>query len=101
MLLDGTDSAAVEVAVTNVGERTSRELVQLYFDPADPAQPVRLVGWAAATVRPGDTAQVTVIGDSRLWRRWDAETGTWTHLPRTGRLLVARGLGDIRGTITL
>ena len=70
VLLDGTDSAAVEVAVTNVGERTSRELVQLYFDPADPAQPVRLVGWAAATVRPGDTAQVTVIGDSRLWRRW-------------------------------
>lgn len=101
VLLDGTDPVAVEVAVTNVGGRASRELVQLYFDPADPAQPVRLVGWAAAVVRPGDTAQVTVTGDSRLWRRWDAGTGTWTDLPRTGRLLVARGLGDIRGTVTL
>ena len=101
MLLDSTDPVAVEVAVTNVGERASRELVQLYFDPADPDQPVRLVGWAAALVRPGDTARVTVTGDSRLWRRWDVETGTWIDLPRTGRLLVARGLGDIRGTITL
>jgi beta-glucosidase len=91
----------VEFDVTNTGERTSRETVQLYFDPAGHDQPVRLIGWAAAVVSPGQTAAVRISSDARLWRRWDAETGAWTALPRTGRLLIARGLGDIRSSITL
>ena len=33
--------------VTNTGIRESREVVQVYFEPADPDQPVRLVGWQA------------------------------------------------------
>jgi beta-glucosidase len=94
-------SPAVTVTVTNTGDRPSREVVQVYFEPADADQPVRLVGWQAIAVTPGRSETVTVTADARLWRRWDTEAARWSTLPAGGRLFVARGLGDIRATITL
>ena len=47
------DGSAVTVEVTNTGGRTSREVVQVYLEPADADQPVRLVGWSAVTRRAG------------------------------------------------
>ena len=64
--------------------------------PDQPDQPVRLVGWAAVTAEPGETAPVRVDTDARLWRRWTPGRRL-DRLPAGGRLLVARGLGDIRG----
>ncbi|GIE94969.1 beta-glucosidase family protein [Paractinoplanes rishiriensis] len=94
------DSGAVVVRVTNVGERASREVVQVYWRPAARDEPVRLVGWAGVTVAAGDSAEVTVHPDERLWRSWDTAAGTWTRLPdEGGEFLVARGLGDIRATL--
>jgi beta-glucosidase len=95
-LLDGR---AVSVEVTNTGARTSREVVQVYLEPAAADEPVRLVGWTAITAEPGETVPVRVDTDPRLWRRW-TDAG-WDHLPPGGRLLVARGLGDIRTTVNL
>ena len=37
--------------------------------------------------------------DSRLWRRWDTDADSWGTPLTGGELLVARGLGDIRGRI--
>jgi beta-glucosidase len=77
-------------------------VVQVYADPAAPKQPVRLVGWSSATLDPGETAEVTVATDARLWRRWDSDQGAWGEpLPYDGRLLIARGLGDVRATLPL
>jgi beta-glucosidase len=43
-----------------------------------------------------------VACDARLWRRWDLEANAWGDpLPYDGRLLVARGLGDIRAALQL
>jgi beta-glucosidase len=39
---------------------------------------------------------VTVAGDPRMWRCWDAAAACWSRLSGTGELLVARGLGDVR-----
>jgi beta-glucosidase len=89
----------VAVAVTNTGPRPSREVVQVYFQPAEAGQPVRLVGWQAATVEPGATADLEIPVDQRLQRRWDAAAGRWDRLSGRGQLLVARGLGDIRGRV--
>ena len=92
----------VSVAVTNTGSRTSREVVQVYAEPAADDQPVRLVGWAATTLDPGESAVVEVTTDARLWRRWDAAANAWGEpLPYDGKLLIARGLGDIRATLPL
>ncbi|GCE76960.1 beta-glucosidase family protein [Cellulomonas biazotea] len=95
------DAPAVTVTVTNTGARTSREVVQVYLEPASSDEPVRLVGWADATVDAGASARVTVTADARMWRRWDEAAGGWSRLADGGRLLVARGLGDVRATLAL
>lgn len=100
-LLAGGASTGVAVTVTNTGTRESREVVQVYLRLVDPAQPVRLVGWAAAVVPAGGSTTVEVATDPRMWRRWDVDAGAWKQLPLAGSLLVARGLGDVRATLDL
>ena len=96
-----TGTPTVSVTVTNTGTRTSREVVQVYYEPAEAAQPVRLVGWHAVTVEPGASGTVQVTPDARMWRRWNPITHTWNRLSGAGQLLIARSLGDIRGTIAI
>jgi len=93
-VLERPGSPAVALSVTNTGSRASREVVQVYLEPAAEDQPVRLVGWTAVTAAPGETVPVQVDTDPRLWRRWTPDG--WKRLPAGGRLLVARGLGDVR-----
>jgi beta-glucosidase len=90
------DAPAVTVSLRNTSGRASREVVQVYLSPAEPDQPVRLVGWTGVDVPAGGTADVTVRCDPRMWRRWDTGTGGWARLGDGGELLVARGLGDVR-----
>jgi beta-glucosidase len=98
-ILPGGASPTVRVRLTNTGERDSREVVQVYLDPQTEGQPVRLVGWATAQVATGASTTVDVTTDARLWRRWDKEAGSWGEPLTGGRLLVARGLGDIRADL--
>jgi beta-glucosidase len=97
----GEGAPTVAVTVRNTSERDSRELVQVYFQPTESDQPVRLVGWATVEVASGASAAVEVATDARLWRRWDTEAGGWGTPLSGGELLVARGLGDIRATLPL
>ena len=99
-LLGGDGPPGARVQVVNTGSRRSREVVQLYFQPAEPEHPVRLAGWAALTADPGESATVDVATDARMWRYWDTATGCWRRLSR-GQLIVARGLGDIRHVLDL
>jgi beta-glucosidase len=99
--LVGDGRPTVAVPVSNTGSRTSREVVQVYFAPAEPGQPVRLAGWQVVEAAPGETVTATVATDARMWRRWDTASGAWAPLSGRGRLLVARGLGDIRGSLEL
>ena len=89
------------VSVRNIGNRRSREVVQVYYRPAEPDQPVRLVGWQSVTVDPGGTATAVITPEPRMWRRWDEPSGGWQQLSRGGEFLIARGLGDIRTSIDL
>jgi len=99
-LLDGDEPPGVRVRVVNTGARRSREVVQLYFQPAEPEHPVRLAGWAALTADPRESATVDIATDARMCRYWDTATGCWRRLSR-GQLIVARGLGDIRHVLDL
>jgi beta-glucosidase len=101
MLHEGGESPTVSVTVTNTGTCPSREVVQVYLRPADPAQPVRLVGWRVANAGPGESVTVEVETDARLWRRWDAAAHRWDTLPRGGQFIVARGLGDVQAVVEL
>ena len=75
--------------------------MQLYFQPTESDQPVRLVGWKAVEVAAGQSARVTVTTDERLWRKWNTATNSWDKLAGGGELLIARGLGDVRATVPL
>jgi beta-glucosidase len=94
------DAPAIHATVRNTGKHTSREVVQVYLRPVEPDEPVRLIGWTAVTVEPGKSARVTVRTDRRLWRKWDTASSSWTRIADGGTFLVARGLGDIRASVS-
>ncbi|XVV09362.1 beta-glucosidase family protein [Actinoplanes sp. CA-131856] len=94
------DAPSITATVKNTGTRPSREVVQVYLRPVERGEPVRLVGWESVTVAPGESARVTVHTDRRLWRKWNTQTATWDRLSDGGEFLVARGLGDIRATVS-
>ncbi|HET7689812.1 MAG TPA: glycoside hydrolase family 3 C-terminal domain-containing protein [Nocardioidaceae bacterium] len=85
----------LRVELTNTGGHDSREVVQVYLDPRQPDQPVRLVGWSAVDVAAGKTVTATVRCEPRMWRTWDVDAHTWRQLSG-GDLILARGLGDVR-----
>jgi beta-glucosidase len=93
------DSPDVTVTVSNTGARDSREIVQIYFAPAERDEPIRLVGWKAVEVGAGRSARITVPTDRRMWRKWNTATDSWDRLGPGGEFLIARGLGDIRATL--
>jgi beta-glucosidase len=90
----------VSVTVTNTGLRPSREVVQIYFQPATVDQPVRLVGWAPVTASAGESVRANVMTDARMWRRWNTTSSSWGVIGGGGQLLIARGLGDVRATLS-
>jgi beta-glucosidase len=90
--------SVVTVELTNTSARESREVVQVYLQPTEDDQPIRLVGFTTVSLAAGETRAVAVACDPRAARTWDG--GAWRPLT-SGRLLVARGLGDIRGEVAL
>lgn len=88
----------VQVRLTNTGQRNSQEAVQVYLRPADPAQPIRLIGWTRQHVAAGEEETVDVACDPRLQRRWDPAGSVWQPLIG-GTIIIARGLGDPRLTV--
>jgi beta-glucosidase len=100
-VLRGAGAPVVSVTVTNTGRRPGREVVQVYHRPGVRNQPVRLVGWTAVEADPGQSVRAEIRTDARMWRRWDTTADTWAPLGPGGRLLVARGLGDVRASLEL
>ena len=90
--------SGVKVQLRNTGARTSREVVQLYFRPAEEDEPVRLVGWAAVTLASGAARTVEVEASPHMLHRWDDVDG-WVPLADDGEFIVARGLGDVRASV--
>ncbi|KUO18075.1 hypothetical protein AQJ91_27145 [Streptomyces dysideae] len=85
---------AVDVTLRNTGARPGREVVQVYLE--SPAEPPRLIGFAAGEVRPGETAPVRVRTGPQVLRRW-TDRG-WAPPTGAHRILVGRSSGDIRLT---
>jgi beta-glucosidase len=92
--------SGISVQLRNTGERTSREVVQLYFRPVEADEPVRLVGWTAITLTPEESSTVEVEASPRMMQRWDEVDG-WVLLTGGGRFIIARGLGDVRAEVEL
>ncbi|MBZ5740926.1 glycoside hydrolase family 3 protein [Nocardioides mangrovi] len=92
------DGDTLTADLTNVGARPSREVVQVYLQPDDTDEPIRLVGRTTADLAPGERRRVDVTLDRRAMRTW-TDAG-WRPIT-SGTLHVARGLGDLRGEVRL
>ncbi|SDC82604.1 beta-glucosidase [Sanguibacter gelidistatuariae] len=90
----------VTVELTNVGPRSSREVVQVYVEPptgsVDAARPVRwLGGFAVAEVAAGSPATVAVDVPRRAFEIWDTTSHGWVLPPGPHHLRIGRSVGDL------
>ncbi|WP_228373799.1 beta-glucosidase family protein [Demequina maris] len=90
---------ALDVTVTNTGDRDGREVIQVYVEAPEGAheRPARwLGGFVAVHARPGETVEAGVTIARRRLEVWDAEASSWV-LPQGGyRLRVGRSVRDLR-----
>lgn len=97
---DGSAPIAVSATVTNTGERTGAEVVQVYLQmPAELNQPPkRLVGFQKVTVAPGEGVQVSITIDpsttAKPFSVWDYATGGFTIVAGEYTLLVGTSSAD-------
>ncbi|WP_017556577.1 beta-glucosidase family protein [Nocardiopsis baichengensis] len=94
----GAGLARVRVSVTNTGERTGREVVQVYLAPKDPGdRPVRwLAGFATVQAGPGETTEALLDIPRRAAETWDEQARAWTLVPGAYDVLVGRSYADLR-----
>ncbi|WP_395360436.1 glycoside hydrolase family 3 protein [Streptomyces sp. YH02] len=94
----------VTVRLTNTGDRTGREVVQVYLAPvADSVErPARwLAGFASVEAGPGETVETRIALPRRAFEIWDEEKNGWTLVPGTYEVLAAHSLTDARLTTTV
>jgi len=95
------DNAAVEVSVTvtNTGQRTGSEVVQVYVHDVRstvfrPAQ--ELKGYAKVRLEPGESRRVTVSLDERAFAFWNVAEHRWTVEPGEFEIRLGASSRDIR-----
>jgi beta-glucosidase len=95
------DADHVMVTVRNTGQRTGREVIQVYAGPATPdaSRPRRwLAGFASVSASPGESVTVTIELPERTWQVWG---GGWTTVSGQYSVEAAHSLGDVRLVTTV
>ncbi|WP_329623671.1 glycoside hydrolase family 3 C-terminal domain-containing protein [Streptomyces sp. NBC_01255] len=102
----------VTVRLTNTGDRTGREVVQIYLAPAATVpmgaqsathdRPVRwLAAFASVEAAPGETVETEIALPRRAFEIWDEEKNDWAFVPGMYEVVAAHSLTDARLTATL
>lgn len=96
---------SVKLTVTNTGERSGSETVQIYIAPPEAARtplaieidrPVKeLRGFAKVHLDPGSSTTVTIKLDKFAGAFWDENDLCWVVSARTYRLLIGKSSRDI------
>ncbi|WP_353942387.1 glycoside hydrolase family 3 C-terminal domain-containing protein [Streptomyces sp. HUAS MG91] len=99
--VSGASGTTATVRVRNTGERTGREVVQVYLAPApsqaDTDRPARwLAGFATVTAGPGETVEAVIGLPRRAFETWDETTGAWVHREGAYVVTAGRSLTDAR-----
>jgi beta-glucosidase len=95
--IETSDASQVTVTVRNTGERSGREVVQVYvgpIGPADASRPKRwLAGFAGVTAGPGELATVTIDLPERTWQVW---ADGWSTVPGEYMIEAGHSIDDVR-----
>ncbi|MFE0178814.1 glycoside hydrolase family 3 protein [Streptomyces sp. NPDC059002] len=101
LMLEGTTAT---IRVRNSGERTGREVVQVYLAPAetDDERPARwLAGFASVEAAPGESVEATVELPYRAFEIWDEGLNTWAYQGGSYEVSAGRSVEDRRLSETL
>ena len=93
------EPVALEVSVTNTGDRDGAEVVQVYVSQLAPRlarPPKELKAFAKVRLAPGETRRVTLTLEPRAFAPYDPATKSWPVDPGDYDILVGRSAGDIR-----
>src|SRR5215470_12384729 len=90
--------AEVRVRVTNTGQRTGADVVELYVGmPASTGEPPRqLKGFAKVDLAPGAAAVVSFTLGPAALSIWDGGGGGWVLRPGPYRAMIGDSSSDIR-----
>ncbi|MCX4640918.1 glycoside hydrolase family 3 protein [Streptomyces sp. NBC_01446] len=95
-----TDTTTARIRLRNTGDRTGREVVQLYVAPTRPdtvERPERcLAGFASVAADPGEAATAEIPLPERAFILWDENTGGWTTIPGEYQVLAGHSVADTR-----
>lgn len=92
----GGEDVAVTVTVANTGDRTGKEVVQVYAarEFSGVSRPVRwLAGWAVVRADAGETATVEITVPGRSLAAW--HEGAWWYEPGSFDLYVGTSLDEV------
>jgi beta-glucosidase len=95
MVIDGD---TVTVSVRNAGDRSGREVVQLYASRPDSAverAPRWLVGSAIVEAAAGERADAAITLADHNFRHWDSSAHAWTIEPGMYQLQAGRSVVDL------
>ena len=92
------DTVKATMTVTNTGDRSGSEVVQVYAGPSvdtDADQPItKLVGFAKVEVAAGASRTVEIGIDPHQFEYWDADTDAWRFAAGTRRLTVGTSAAE-------
>jgi beta-glucosidase len=97
------DGGTATVRLRNTGDRSGRQVVQVYASRPDSsvARPVRwLAGFAVVTADPGETVEVPVEVHARALRHWETGRG-WVVEPGALTLSVGSSAGWLLASTTV
>ncbi|MFE9764558.1 glycoside hydrolase family 3 protein [Streptomyces sp. NPDC005808] len=98
------DGRTVRIRVRNSGERTGREVVQVYLAPTvrDTARPARwLAGFAGVEAGPGESVEAVVELPRRAFEVWDETANSWAFVKGSYEIRAGRSIADRRVTSTV
>ncbi|ATL27490.1 glycoside hydrolase family 3 protein [Streptomyces formicae] len=98
------EGATATIGVRNSGQRTGREVVQVYLAPADNdgTRPARwLAGCASVEAAPGESVEVTVELPRRAFEIWDENANAWAYQGGSYEVEASHSIADRRLTETL
>jgi beta-glucosidase len=100
MVAGDSGNLSVEVEVTNTGDRTASEVVQLYLRSV--SRPERqLKGFTKVRLAPGETATARFALDDLAFAHWDVDAGGWATAGGEFEILVGASSRDIRQTLVV
>ncbi len=96
------DALALEVEVTNIGERAGSEIVQVYsrdIEASIDRPPQELVGFEKIQLDSGESKTVSIIVKAEDLAFYDVSQHDWNIEPGDFKLLVGKSSRDIHGDI--